>query len=1341
MSQKIVVVAEKPSVARDIAAVVGADRRSATCLKGPDHTVTWALGHLVALAEPGEMRADWKRWRISDLPILPEDWPLEVVEKTSKQFAAVADLLNDAGTERIICATDAGREGELIFRYIYEKAGCVKPVDRLWISSLTGPAIRAGLKALRPIEEYDALADSARARSRADWLVGMNLSRAYSLRHDDRFSVGRVQTPTLAMLVDRELEISRFKPEPYCEAQVQLHRDEDDRAGFRAVYTGPAGEEKATAAKAGAPGARRLPADGVEAGAVLERVKAGQVILKELRDKEIRLPPPRLFDLTELQREANRLYGYDAGRTLEVAQKLYERHKLISYPRTDSPWLTTEVAAGLPDIVAAIREPWEELLEPDTGSSPPGPRFVNDKEVRDHHGIIPTGQKQPARLAEDERLLYELICRRLLAIWQKDHRAAVTVALCEVVSACGEFTDAWVGRGRRVLEAGWRRLDPPARRAGKEREVILPDGLRSGQELRAGEGKVLKKETRPPPRLNDAALLTAMENAGRRLEDRELSRAMADKGLGTPATRAAIIDTLLRRGYAERRGKLFHATDRGIRLISLVDEAVRSPAMTGEWEAKLAAIGDGRLSLATFSAGINAHVAEVTRRALEAPRAAELPGEVRETTSGPAPAADPQPAPLAGQPQRQGATSSVAASPLQLLQERFGFDAFRPHQEEVCRLVIGGRDLLLVMPTGAGKSLCFQLPGIARGGATLVISPLIALIEDQVEKLQSQGFRAERIHSGRDRHTSREVCRRYQAGELDFLFIAPERLGVTGFIEFLAARKPALIAIDEAHCISHWGHDFRPDYRMLGQRLPALRPVPVIAMTATATPRVQEDIIAQLNLENPSVQIRGFRRSNIAIEVIEVNPSRRPDEVAGLLADEDRRPAIVYCPTRSKAADLRQKLAGRYRSGVYHAGLPPEERQRVQEEFLAGQLDVMIATIAFGMGVDKSNVRTVVHTALPGSIENYYQEIGRAGRDGQPSRAVLFHSWADQKTHEFFLEKNYPDAALLQRILAAVPPGGIPRAHLQVEGFADHFEFENALEKLWVHNGLRITPEEMIFPGEADWEVRYAVQKEFRLNQLQEVDRFARGVGGCRMAELVRHFGDEDADDLRPCGICDICAPDQGVAYAMRPLGDKERRVVRTVLGYLDGALRGQSAGRLFRETADGLRRPEFDQILALLVREQMLSGRDESFEKDGRTISWRSYQLAEPGLVVSDEQLTALQIADSRAALPAAGSGRKPRRRAGASAGRRSRQRAPAPEPVMEDADPRLLEELKSWRLREARKRRVPAFVILPDRTITAIAATRPRDPESLGGIKGIGPGKLNKYGEGILNLLREFG
>ena len=424
-SGTIAVLAEKPSVARDIARVLGAGNKGDGYLHGNGYVVTWAIGHLAALAQPHEIRPEWRQWRRNLLPMLPTEWPLVVYEQTKDQFEVVRKILNSPKVSRIVCATDAGREGELIFRYIYEAAQCSKPFSRLWISSLTPDAIRKGFDTLRPGHDYDALADAARGRSRADWLVGMNLSRAYALAYDVKdLSVGRVQTPTLAMLVERELAIRNFVPEDYREVQATFHP----------TGTPPSNTYQGTWFRERPPQENmRLPADGEEAGRIAERARTGAAAIESIEAQTQRMAPPALYDLTELQRHANRLFGYSAQKTLDTAQALYERHKLISYPRTDSRHLSQDVAQTLPRIVDAIAESYREQLAPGTGERPLGRRFVDDSKVTDHHAIIPTVTSAAgASLTAEERKVYDLICRRLLSAWHDDHVWSVTTVITTI---------------------------------------------------------------------------------------------------------------------------------------------------------------------------------------------------------------------------------------------------------------------------------------------------------------------------------------------------------------------------------------------------------------------------------------------------------------------------------------------------------------------------------------------------------------------------------------------------------------------------------------------------------------------------------------------------------------------------------------------------------------------------------------------------------------------------------------------------------------------------------------------------------------------------------------------
>ncbi|MEM8963653.1 MAG: ATP-dependent DNA helicase RecQ [Acidobacteriota bacterium] len=552
-----------------------------------------------------------------------------------------------------------------------------------------------------------------------------------------------------------------------------------------------------------------------------------------------------------------------------------------------------------------------------------------------------------------------------------------------------------------------------------------------------------------------------------------------------------------------------------------------------------------------------------------------------------------------------------------LLRETFGFDRFRPYQAEVCRLVTAGNDVLLVMPTGAGKSLCYQLPGLARGGTTLVLSPLIALMEDQVAALCARGIRAERIHSGRARLDARAACRKYLDGDLDFLFIAPERLSVPRFPEMLAKRKPVLIAIDEAHCISQWGHDFRPDYRLLGERLPLLRPAPVIALTATATPRVQEDIVAQLEIPDSQRLIHGFRRDELAVEIAELRRADRAVAVEAALDEPSHRPAIVYAPTRKETEALAERLGERFPTAPYHAGMPNKMRDRVQAAFQRGDLEVVVATIAFGMGIDKRNIRTVIHTALPGSVESYYQEIGRAGRDGEPARAVLLWDWADRRLHELFFETGYPEPTVLRRIFDAL--GERPRRAAEVRGAArlDEATFERALEQLRIHGGGRKVGEDDWVRGKDGWRDAYTAQRRHKQAQLEEVTALATGTT-CRMCALVRHFGDRD-DAERRCGRCDLCAPAEAWIRRFRAATDSERTVALRILGAL-AERDGQGTAQLFKVTCPDHRldRRGYERVLDGLVRADRVRLEDDAFSKDGRTIRFRRAFLTDAGWIAS---------------------------------------------------------------------------------------------------------------------------
>jgi DNA topoisomerase-3 len=644
------VIAEKPSVARDLARVLGVRGKGEHAFEGDRHVITWCVGHLVELDEPASYDPAWKAWRLDRLPMLPEIFRLRASSHARGQLGAVGKLLRDRRFEAVINACDAGREGELIFRYVYQHARSRLPIRRLWVSSLTDDAIRRGFARLQPGSAYEALADAARSRSEADWLVGMNATRALTARgreagHDMLYSIGRVQTPTLAMLVERERAITSFVPRDYWEVTLS--------AGFTARWRSGAAERLASAALADAVVAR----DTAIGEAVVERVTA----------KTTREPPPQLFDLTSLQRTANRRYGWSAQRTLELAQALYERHKVLTYPRTDSRHLSSDVAAELAGPLAALAElPEYAAFAQPLVAAPPrlGRRFVDDSKVRDHHAIIPTSTR-PRGHDRDEARLYDLVARRFLGAFFPDAEIAVTEVWLRVGPATGtppsgaadrelildrlpEMPDRYLARGRVRVAAGWQEVAgigaEGTRREPGDDDAQEPIGalppLVEGQVVR-GTFASAAKQTTPPPRYTEATLLGAMESAGKAIDDEALRAAMKDTGLGTPATRAAIIETLLRRNYVARDKRFLVPTPTGIGVVATIDSlsvaSLASPQLTGSWEARLARIARSEDARTTFMADIRRYVVEIVNAIRgAAPPPPPAPGTVeprREWTS------------------------------------------------------------------------------------------------------------------------------------------------------------------------------------------------------------------------------------------------------------------------------------------------------------------------------------------------------------------------------------------------------------------------------------------------------------------------------------------------------------------------------------------------------------------------------------------------------------------------------------------------------------------------------------------------------------------------------------
>ncbi len=600
---KTLVIAEKPSVGRDLAGVLpGAFTKHEGYLEGPEHIVTWAVGHLVQLADPDEYEDRFKKWRMADLPIVPDRFKLVVRdERSKKQMNVVKRQLGREDVETVVNACDAGREGELIFAYLYEKSGSKKPVKRLWLNSMTGSAIKDAFARLRDGSELASLEAAARSRSEADWIVGMNATRAATIRlrssFDGAVSLGRVQTPTLAILARREQEIRDFKPEPYWVVDAQFDPVADPRPR---IYEGRY--------HAGA-NPRVKSAD--EARRIVEACQGQSGEITKLEKTERKERAPMLYDLTSLQRDANSRFGFSARRTLAAAQRLYEEHKALTYPRTNSRWLTGDMIPEIKPIARLLgdQREYSQASKYVLGLDVlPLGRVVNDAKVTDHHAIIPTrAERHPVdRMNDDDRRIYDLVVRRFLAIFHPD--AVFENTRIETTVAEHVFRT----RGKLMLVPGWRGVygeradgtDSERSDDDEGREQQLPK-LEHGEHAAVTEVGSEEKETKPPRRYSEGALLAAMETAGKLVDEDELREAMKESGIGTPATRAAIIERLLQVGYIERDGRALVVTEKGMNVVRLLGEhALTSPGLTGEWEHRLARIETGEDSREAFMGDI-----------------------------------------------------------------------------------------------------------------------------------------------------------------------------------------------------------------------------------------------------------------------------------------------------------------------------------------------------------------------------------------------------------------------------------------------------------------------------------------------------------------------------------------------------------------------------------------------------------------------------------------------------------------------------------------------------------------------------------------------------------------
>ena len=619
---------------RAIAAALGIAGSGRHAIHGRDSqtgeplVVTWCVGHLVQAVDPEAYDPALKRWTMASLPLLPAPFKYEPSPGTIDQWHAVRELLQHPELKDVVNATDAGREGQLIFHLAYALAGCEKPVRRLWTSSLTDAAIRDAWAKMKPDEAYRGLTDAARCRQEADWLVGLNCTRAQtlvakSLGGEGVYSVGRVQTPTLAILVAREKDRNHFEPKDFWTVQAQF-QPEPDGDGPRQSYKGTWFRKVAVVLDGGKAGTRdddRLERE-AEALALVAKLRDQPGVVTAVSARDDKKKPELLYDLTALQKEANKRFGMTAEHTLEIAQQLYEA-KLISYPRTNSRHLTHADAAKAPQWLDALRRTqygeFVREIEQMGGGRPPalGKRFVDDKEVEDHSGLTVTEKAPPPSLPDEQGKIYDLIARRLLAAWFPDRVEAKTEVVTTVGKARGQDGETFKSYGNVLKNPGWSRVDPqPTRQKAEGDESGKLPRLRKGEPVTTQDVQTRKGQTTPPKAMTEGDLLTAMQTAGRELDDENLRGAMKDSGLGTPATRANIIETLIKRGYVERKQERkatnLVPTEKGVSLIDSIQvDALKSPLLTGQWEAAMEQIRRGLAPRDAFMADIRKYVAEL----------------------------------------------------------------------------------------------------------------------------------------------------------------------------------------------------------------------------------------------------------------------------------------------------------------------------------------------------------------------------------------------------------------------------------------------------------------------------------------------------------------------------------------------------------------------------------------------------------------------------------------------------------------------------------------------------------------------------------------------------------
>jgi DNA topoisomerase-3 len=1203
------IIAEKPSVARDIAKVLGLTKKSDGCISGVrsgvEVVVTWCLGHLVGLCDPGEISPNWKSWNLSQLPMLPEKWKLKVIPRTKKQFNVVKKQLKRKDLAEVVCATDAGREGELIFRLVYNQANCKAPIKRLWISSLTDEAIEEGFRNLKDGSFYEPLFESAYSRAKADWLVGMNFSRLYSIKLGSNFSVGRVQTPTLKIIVDREIEIQNFRSRKYWsikakiekpgnsgdylgELNVNLDELPEELCGYRESFEGLYESDNG--------GKKRRKRTSSKIPQVKEvydyfsnRVLNGEISVGRVSKRDKVEKPPLLHDLTDLQREANKVFGFSASETLKYAQNLYEKFKVITYPRTDSRFLTKDMSSKLPKIFSSISSNYQSMLGDVKKFKSLSSRYINDGKVTDHHAIIPTGKtKGVSGAGVGEKRIFDLICRRFLMAFMNNSLSQITNVSTFV--SLNQSVDRYLSRGVIQTQLGWKSLLYKTKEKKEQDDQIFPTWLEEGARHLKGIPKYENKETKPPKRYTDASLLTMMETAGKLIDEKDLGEVIKENGIGTPATRASIVDTLIKREYVKRRGKSFHALEKGIRLIGNVYEKLASVSLTAEWEKSLESIVDGQLTSKTFDENIYQFISGLLQEKSNKhyDRNSSLLKDSAYNTNS-----------------RVGSLHTpvvkrgeMAVSNSARNKEFLDSFQLKPSQREAVNHLRSGSNILAVLPTGYGKSLIYQYAGLENGGRTLIISPLLALMHDQVSSLKRKNIGAAMLSNDMNFDDVLKVLGDFDSGRVQFLFVSPEKASSSKFIERITRTQLSLLVFDEAHCISTWGLEFRPKYRELSKLVKAASPTPVCLLSATVTNKVCSDIYHTLGLEDVKKIVHIDLPSNNKVMVEKVDESERVSRICEYFEKDESKPAVIYVPTRKLAEELSEKISSCGVTTYFHAGLKRHEKDHIQNSFLSGHIDIVVATVAFGMGINKADIRSVVHYTSPSSIESYVQEIGRGGRDGKPCKSILFFGDSDKSKLFKRLNITIPSLEVLEKFIDS-------ESFLQTEGLS--YVEKIILSKLCSFGVLKEMSGKYQFNNDSlsnEWKNKYSSYRDQKSAELNKMMNLVES-DSCRKLGIQNYFLDS-AVSKEGCGTCDVCDQIHSPGLVRVNKGDRKSPEYETMLAKYLQDNNGLSSTLIYQRFAKpiGLSRTDFWIVVGKLEKNKKVKVKTEKKVVRGRSIS-----------------------------------------------------------------------------------------------------------------------------------------